>query len=162
MPNEEHERERDQTHSYSYIPSAPRENYSLLVMESTGMKKMATEEGLAPPAGCRNGSRLVFGGYGGFWRRNSRSIVLSDVWGYIRGVGVENKSGESTRGPQGRGGGTLVVASGLLWCIYGTSWASSGPKISSVKFQVNWTPFDFPFLRYSKTKKKQKLALGSR
>ena len=29
-------RERDQTHSYWYIPSAPRENYSLLIMESTG------------------------------------------------------------------------------------------------------------------------------
>ena len=35
-------------------------------------------------------------------------------------------------------------------------------KISSVKFQVNWTPFDFPLLRYSKTRKKQKLALGSK
>ena len=75
----ERERERDQTHSYWYIPSAPRENYSLL-MESTGMMKMATGEGLPPPAGCRNGSRLVFGGYGGFWRRNSRSILLSDVF----------------------------------------------------------------------------------
>ena len=30
----ERERERDQTHSYWYIPSAPRVNYSLLVMES--------------------------------------------------------------------------------------------------------------------------------
>ena len=65
------ERERDQTHSHWYIPSAPRENYSLLVMESTGMMKMATGEGFPPSAGCRNGSRLVFGGYGGFWRRNS-------------------------------------------------------------------------------------------
>ena len=37
-------RERDQTHSYWYIPSAPRENYSLLIMESTGMMKMATGE----------------------------------------------------------------------------------------------------------------------
>ena len=92
MPNQEHERERerererDQTHSYWYIPSALRENYSLLVMESTGMMKMATREGLPPPAGCRNGSRLVFGGYGGFWRRNSRSIVLLEVfrvYGYI-------------------------------------------------------------------------------
>ena len=45
MPNQEHERERDQTHSYWYIPSAPRENYSLLVMESTGMRKMAAREG---------------------------------------------------------------------------------------------------------------------
>ena len=38
------ERERDQTHSYWYIPSAPRENYSLLVMESTGMMKMGTDD----------------------------------------------------------------------------------------------------------------------
>ena len=37
-------RERDQTHSCWYIPSAPRVNYSLLVMESTGMMKMATGE----------------------------------------------------------------------------------------------------------------------
>ena len=80
MPNQEHERERDrdQTHSYWYIPSAPRVNYSLLIMESVGMMKMATKEGFPPPAGCRNGSRLVFGGYGGFWRWNSRSIVLPD------------------------------------------------------------------------------------
>ena len=45
MPNQEHERERDQTHSYWYIPSAPRVNYSLLVMESAGMMKMATGDG---------------------------------------------------------------------------------------------------------------------
>ena len=44
------ERERDQTHSYWYIPSAPRVNYSLLVMESAGMMKMATGEG-PPPSG---------------------------------------------------------------------------------------------------------------
>ena len=72
------ERERDQTHSYWYIPSAPRENYSLLIMESTGMMKMDTGEGLPPPAGCQNGSRLAFRGYEGFWRWNSRSIVLPD------------------------------------------------------------------------------------
>ena len=60
MPYQEHERERekererDQTHSYWYIPSAPRENYSLLVMERTGMMKMATDEGSPPLAGCRN------------------------------------------------------------------------------------------------------------
>ena len=45
MPHQEHKRERDQTHSYWYIPSAPRVNYSLLVMESVGMMKMATGEG---------------------------------------------------------------------------------------------------------------------
>ena len=74
------ERERDRTYSYWYIPSAPRVNYSLLVMESAGMMKMATDEGFLPPAGCRNRSRLVFGGYGGFWRLNSLSILLSDVF----------------------------------------------------------------------------------
>ena len=84
MPNQEHEREkerkRDQTHSYWYIPSAPRENYSLLVMESAGMMKMAIGEGFPPLTGCQNGSRLVFGGYRGFWRWNSQSILLPDVF----------------------------------------------------------------------------------
>ena len=61
VPNQEHERERDQTHSYWYIPSAPRVNYSLLVMESAGMMKMATGEGSPPPAGCRNRVPI------GFW-----------------------------------------------------------------------------------------------
>ena len=51
MPNQEHERERERvlTHGYGYIPSGPRVNYSLLVMESVGMMKMATGEG--PPSG---------------------------------------------------------------------------------------------------------------
>ena len=39
------ERERDKTHSYWYILSAPRVNYSLLVMESAEMMKMATGDG---------------------------------------------------------------------------------------------------------------------
>ena len=48
MPSQEHERERDQTHSYWYIPSAPRVNYSPLVMESARMMKMATGERFLP------------------------------------------------------------------------------------------------------------------
>ena len=59
------ERERDQTHSYWYIPSAPRENYSLLVMDIVGMMKMATGDGFPLRQGARTGSRLVFGGYRG-------------------------------------------------------------------------------------------------
>ena len=55
MPNQEHERERDQTHSYWYIPSAPRENYSLLVMESTEMMKMAIGEGFPLRQGVGTG-----------------------------------------------------------------------------------------------------------
>ena len=39
--------------------------------------------GIPPPTGCQNGSRLVFGGYRGFWRRNSRSILFPDVFGYM-------------------------------------------------------------------------------
>ena len=88
-----------------------------------------------------------------------------EVWVYIRGFGVGDKSGGSPRRPRGRGRApTLVGASVLFWPISDTSWASSGPKIISVKFQVNWTLFGFLFLRYSKTRKKQKLALalGSR
>ena len=51
----ERERERDQTHSYWYIPSAPRVNYSLLVMESAGMMKMATGDGFPLREGARTG-----------------------------------------------------------------------------------------------------------
>ena len=169
MPNQEHERERDQTHSYWYIPSAPRVNYSLLVMEGARMMKMATSEGspsgrvpkqgpdwfLVATEACGSGSPDL-----GFF---------SGVSIFIRIFGVGNKSGGSPRWPRGRGRAqgvgrapTLVGASGLFWSISDTSWASSGPKIISVKFQVNWSPFGFPFLRYSKTRKKQKLALGSR
>ena len=89
---------------------------------------------------------------------------------FIGFVGVGFTSEGSTSQPQGRracprGVGapsTLVDDLGLFWPNSGTLWASFGPKIISVKFQVNWTPFGFPFLRYSKTRKKQKLALGSR
>ena len=48
-------RKRDQTHSYWYIPLAPRENYSLLVTESIGMMKMATGEGFALWQGAGTG-----------------------------------------------------------------------------------------------------------
>ena len=83
LPNQEHERERerDQTHSYWFIPSAPRVNYSLLIMESVEMMKMATSEESPLWQGAGTGSRLVFGGYKGLRRRNSRSILLPDVFG---------------------------------------------------------------------------------
>ena len=78
---------------------------------------------------------------------------------YVRGA---------TRGPRGwracPGGGHapyLMASSKLPLRGLQVSRDSSDPKISSVKFQVNWTPFGFPFLRYAKTRKKQKLALGS-
>ena len=55
MTSQEHERERDQTHSYWYIPSAPRVNYSLLVMESAGIMKIATGEGFPLRQGAKTG-----------------------------------------------------------------------------------------------------------
>ena len=70
-----------------------------------------------------------------------------EVWGYIRGVGVGNKSGVP-RGGHKIGGAphTLMVASGLFWSISDAPWASSGPKMIFVNFQVNWTLFDILFL----------------
>ena len=61
----ERERERDQTHNYWYIPSAPRVNYSLLVMDSAGMMKMASGDGIPPLAGCR---KRVPIGFSWLWR----------------------------------------------------------------------------------------------
>ena len=77
-----------------------------------------------------------------------------EVLGYVGIYGCRRYVGGPKGGPRGRGRTpTLVGASGLFWPISDTPWASSGPKIISVKFQVNWTPFGFPFLRYSKTRK---------
>ena len=122
-------RERDQTHSYRYIPSAPRVNYSLLVIESAGMMKMATGEGFPPPAECQNGSRLVFCGYKGLRRRNSRSRFLFGGfciyrnfwhWEQVRGgLRVIHKAGGAPS--------TLVDGSGLFWPNSSASGASSGP-----------------------------------
>ena len=163
------ERERDQTHSYWYIPSAPRVNYSLLVMESAGMMKMATGEGFPLRQGAGAGSRLVLVATEACSGGTPDLGFFSGVSVFIGIFGVGNKLG-GLRGGHEVGGcaqgvgraPTLVGASGLFWPISDTPWASSGPKIISVNFQVNWIPLGFPFLRYSKTRKKQKLALGSR
>ena len=90
---------RDQTHSYWYIPSAPRVNYSLLVMESVGMMKMATDEGSPLRQGARTGSRLVFGGYRGLRRRNSRSIVCFDVFRVHGNIYAKEDDRGSHKGP---------------------------------------------------------------
>ena len=141
MPNQEHERERerDQTHSYWYIPSAPRVNYSLLVMESAGMMKMATGEGFPPPAGCQNGSRLVLATEACGGGTPDLGFFL-EVLGYIRGVGVGNKAGGSPGCPRGRGarpgGGRapcLVPSSLLPLRTFQVFWIASVPKITLPK-----------------------------
>ena len=154
-------RERDQTHSYWYIPSSPRENYSLLVMESTGMMKMATGEGLPPPAGCPNGSRLVFGGYGGFWQRNSRSIVLPKVfrvYGYIWEEEVGRWSCEGpTRVGARPGAGTppcLVATLFLSWRLLQVPWITFVPKITlpKVSFRLDSVWYSFPAKHWNRQK----------
>ena len=111
MPNQEHERERerDQTHSYWYIPSAPRVNYSLLVMESAEMMKMATGEGFplwqgAGTEACGGGTpdlfcSPMFLGYMDIYRRKKS----------VRGA---------TRGPRGWG---RAQGAGAPPCLVATS-----------------------------------------
>ena len=68
-----------------------------------------------------------------------------------RGRGRAHPPGRALH-PRGQPGTLLVhlrYSVGFFW-----------PKKSSVKFQVNWTPFDFPFLRYSKTRKKTETGNG--
>ena len=61
MTSQEHERERerdrerDQTHSYWYKPSAPRVDYTLLIVVAAGMMKMATGEGFPVQQGAGTG-----------------------------------------------------------------------------------------------------------
>ena len=105
MPDQEHERERerDQTHSYWYIPSAPRVNYSLLVMESAGMMKMAIGEG--SPSG-----RVPEQGPDWFVVATEACGDGTPDLGFIRGVsvfvgifGVGLTSGGPQSHPRGRG-----------------------------------------------------------
>ena len=104
------------------------------------MMKMATGDDSPLRRGAGTGSRLVFGGYRGSWRRNSGSILLPKVFRVYGNIWEEEvrrwTSGLSTR--QEGAPPTLVGSLGLSWSNSDTPWASSGPKISSVKFQVNW------------------------
>ena len=54
----ERERERDQTHTYWYKPSAPRVDYSLVIVVAVGMMKMVTGDDSPLRQGAGMGSRL--------------------------------------------------------------------------------------------------------
>ena len=132
-------RERDQTHSYWYIPSAPRVNYSLLVMDSAGMMKMATGDGSPLRQGAGKGYREVFGGYRGLRRPNSRSIFCSGSFTVHRYIWVQGECRWSYGGPtrQGcvpRGGGRAPHPREHL--LYVLSWSprSSGGFPSKINF----------------------------
>src|SRR4051812_18305246 len=72
-------------------------------MESVEMMKMATGEGSPLRQGAGTGSRVVFGGYRGLRRRNSRSNLRSGSF-RVRELYRQKKyvSG-ATRAPRGRG-----------------------------------------------------------
>ena len=68
-------------------------------------------------------------------------------------------------GAHAQGGGRAPHPRGqpeTSWPNSFTPGASFGPEKIIKNWHVNWTPFGFPFLQNSKTRKKQKLALGSR
>ena len=96
-------RERDQTHSYWYIPSAPRVNYSLLVMESAGMMKMATGEGSPSgrvPEQAPERFLVATEACGG----GTPDLLCSlEVLGYVSIYGCRKYVGGASGAPRGRG-----------------------------------------------------------
>ena len=105
MPNQEHEREtdreRDQTHSYWYIPSAPRENYSLIVMESAGMMKMATGEGFPLRQGAGTGLDWLSVATEASGGGTPDLLCSSEVLGYMEIYRWKKYVRGATRGPLG-------------------------------------------------------------
>jgi hypothetical protein len=78
------ERERDQTHNYWYIPSAPRVNYSLLVMETAGMMKMASGDDFPLRQGAGKGLQMGSLGHRGLRRCSLESSVISRGFGIYK------------------------------------------------------------------------------
>ena len=158
MPQREHEIERDQTHSYWYIPSASRVNYSLLVMESAGMMKIATSEGylsgsvleqgpdwfLVATEACGGGTPDLF----------CSPMVLGYMEIYRRKESVRG----ATRGPRGwmarPGGGRAPLPRALLvdplTCTPSLPGCFPSKNNFSRRFHSVSTPFDIPFLRNPK------------
>ena len=122
-------------------------------MDSAGMMKMATGDGFPLRQGAGTGSREVFGGYRGLRWQNSRSIVLPDVFSLYGDIYAKEIR-------QGGHEGPMRVEGAPRWVgVPPASWLPRrSPDVHSkssgllLKFQVNWTPFGFPFLRYSKTR----------
>ena len=131
------------------------------------MRKMAIGEGLPLPAGCRNGSRLVIGGYGGFWQRNSRSIICSGSFRIREYIWVQEVRRWSSGGPMRQGarprGGAPHPREHLPWLLtWGPSPSGSFPSKNnfSRRFYSVWTPFDILFLRNTEIGKKTAIRAG--
>ena len=137
-------------------------------MDSVGMMKMATGDGIPLRQGTGTGSREVFGGYRGLRRWNSRSIFCSGSFRVRRYIWVKGVRRWSTEGPMRQGGApcrggaspTLVTASGTSWSRVQVSWVLSEKKITFQKGFSVWTPFDILFLRNTEIGKKQQFWAG--
>ena len=144
------------------VPSAPRENYSLLVMESTGMMKMATGEGFPLRQGARTGldwflvaieacgsgtpdllCSPMFLGYMDIYRRKK----------YVRGA---------TRGPRGWRVRPLPRGSLVSFLACTPSLSGSFPSKNNFSswFHSVSTPFNIPFLRNKGKNRNWHWALG--
>ena len=97
------ERERDQTHSYWYIPSAPRVNSSLLVMESVGMMKMAPGKGYPLWQVAEMGSRELLVATEACSGGTPNLSSVLEVLGYVGIYGCVEYVGGATGPPRGRG-----------------------------------------------------------
>ena len=64
---------------------------------------MATGDDFPLRQGAGTGSRLVFGGYRGLRRQNSRSIFCLEVLVYVGIYGCREYVGGATGAPRGRG-----------------------------------------------------------
>ena len=146
-------------------------NYSLLIMESAGMMKMATGEGFPPSdrvskqgpdwflvatEACGGGTPDLF----------CSPMVLGYIDIYRRKKLVRG----ATRGPRGwrarpGGGGRAPLPRAFLVAFLTCTPSLPGCFLSknnfSRRFHSVLTPFDIPFLRNTETREKQELALGS-
>ena len=126
MLNQEHERDKDQTHGYWYIPLAPRVNYSLLVMESAGMMKIATGEGFPLRQGARTGLDWFLVATKACGGETPDLGYFLEVFVFIGIFGVGLTSGGSPSRPRGwRARPTPWAHTPISW----TARDSSGPTI---------------------------------
>ena len=136
------------------------------------MMKMVTSEGSPLRQGVGTGSRLVFGGYRGLRRRNSRSLMSPDhfrVYGYIYIYRRKKSVRGATRGPRGWGRAQGVGRASLPHGFLIASLTYTPSLLDCFRSKNNshegFIPFAlrliFLFCKALKQGKKQELALGS-
>ena len=127
------------------------------------------QRGIPAPAGCWNGSRLVFRGFGGLRRRNSRSRFLFGSLGIYKRCWSREQARGSPRRPRGRGyaqgGRECPHPRGCLGTLlahlrYSVGFFRSKNDIHEILGQLDSVWFSFSAIL--KNMEKQKLALGSR